>query len=209
MAHYEAARNKTREKIERCFWELYTDRSFRRRVRVSDVTQRAEIHRSTFYMYFDSVDEIFESIKARQLEKLEALCRRENATVEDLRSFLRDLEALFDENRAYLRPLLAEYHSSSFSLAFRHRLREKFRQDADVPSYPPGTKARALLDTLLGGMIEMLISTLDEPVVSVLDTFPIAYRMMEQGLKAVLKETECPDPPRGAGPEAGEEGAHA
>ena len=188
MAQYEAARSRTREKIERSFWELYTDRDFRRRVRVSDVIQRAGIHRSTFYMYFGSVDEIFESIKARELEKLEILCRRENRTEEDFRSFLEELEGLFREDRSYLKPLLAEYHSSTFSLAFRLRLREKFRQDAAMPSFPPGSREQALLDTLLGGMIEVLIITLDEPLVTLQDTFPVAHRMMEQGLKAVLAE---------------------
>ncbi len=189
MAQYEAARNRTREKIERCFWELYTDKEFRRRVRVADITQRAEIHRSTFYMYYDSVDEIFDSIKDRQLKKLAALCQRENTSPEDFRAFLAGLEALFEENRQYLKPLLAEYHSSSFSLAYRRMLREKFWLDAKVPTYSEGTKEKALLDNLMGGMIEMLISTLVDPMISVQDTFPIAYRMMEQGLKAVLEET--------------------
>ena len=187
MAQYEAARTRTREKIEQSFWDLYTDRDFRRRVRVSDITQRAGIHRSTFYMYFDSVDAIFDSIKDRQLEKLAALCQRENTSPEDFRAFLAGLEALFEENRRYLKPLLAEYHSSSFSLAYRRMLREKFRQDAKVPYYPEGTKEKALLDNLLGGMIEMLIFTLADPLVSIQDTFPVAYRMMEQGLKAVLE----------------------
>ena len=195
MAQYEAARTKTRERIEGCFWELYTDKDFRRRVRVSDITQRAGIHRSTFYMYYDSVDAIFDSIKARQLAKLEDLCRAENTTVEDFRAFLDGLETLFEENHVYLKPLLAEYHSSSFSLAFpdfRRMLRDTFRQDAKVPVYPEGTREKALLDNLLGGMIEMLISTLVDPQVSLQDTFPIAYRMMEQGLKAVL-EGERPE----------------
>jgi len=182
---YEAARNRTRDRIERCFWDLYTDRDFRRRVRVSDITARAGIHRSTFYMYYDSVDEIFESIKTRQLGKLEELCRGENTTPEAARAFLEGLERLFEENRHYLRPLLAEYHSSSFSLAFRERLREKFRQDSGLPDYPPGTRENAMLNVLLGGMIEMLITTLEDPAISVLDTFPIAYRMIEQGLKAM------------------------
>ncbi len=188
MAQYEAARNRTRERIEDCFWALYTDRDFRRRVRVSDITQRAGIHRSTFYMYFDSVDAIFDSIKARQLAKLEELCRRKNTTIEDFRRFLDGLEALFEENTVYLRPLLAEYHSSSFSLAYRRVLREKFREDAKVPVYPEGSREKAMLDNLLAGMIEMLIFTLADPQVSVQDTFPVAHRMMEQGLKAVLEE---------------------
>ena len=187
MAQYEAARTRTREKIEQSFWELYTDRDFRRRVRVSDITQQAGIHRSTFYMYFDSVDAIFDSIKARQLSKLEDLCRAENSTVEEYETFLDKLETLFEENRTYLKPLLAEYHSSSFSLAYRRMLREKFRQDAKVPVYPEGTKEKSLLDNLLSGMIEMLIFTLVDPNIRVQDTFPVAYRMMEQGLKAVLE----------------------
>lgn len=188
MAQYKAARNRTRERIEQCFWGLYTDKDFHRRVRVSDITQKAGIHRSTFYMYFDSVDDIFESIKASQLAKLEALCKEKNASVEEYQSFLAGLEALFAKNSLYLKPLLAEYHSSSFSLAFRKMLREKFYQDAAVPVFPDGTRERAMLDILLGGMIEMLISTLVDPRITVRETFPIAYRMMEQGLKAALEE---------------------
>jgi|GEM_PF-1415850 len=188
MAQYEAARGRTRERIEQCFWELYTDTDFRRRVRVADITEKAGIHRSTFYMYFDSVDCIFDSIKDRQLKKLEAVCGADSSTADEQLSFLTLLEALFEENRTYLRPLLAEYHSSSFSIAYRRILKDKLRRDAEVPLYPSGTKQSAIVDNILGGMIEMLISTLDEPLVSVSETFPIARRMMEQGFKAAMTD---------------------
>ena len=66
MSEYIAARSRTRAKIERAFWDLYLEKKFRR-VTVLEIVQRAGIHRSTFYIYYQSVEDIFSAIKERQL----------------------------------------------------------------------------------------------------------------------------------------------
>lgn len=189
MAQYTSARSRTKEKIERSFWELYTDVNFKKRVRVSDITQRAGIHRSTFYQYFDSVDEIFDGIKENQLTMLREVCTIPDSQENFYRTFLKALEQLFRENRIYLKPLLAEYHSSSFSLAYRQMLKENLRRDAGLPIFPTGSKEEAILDMILNGFIEMLICSLESDLISVEENFQIAYGIMESGVKTVLKGT--------------------
>ena len=76
MSEYTAARNRTRAKIERAFWDLYLEKKFRR-VTVREIVQRAGIHRSTFYIYFEAVEDIFSAIKERQLSLLQEVLATE------------------------------------------------------------------------------------------------------------------------------------
>lgn len=186
MAQYEAARSRTKENIRHSFWSLYTSGNFTR-VRVSDITEKAGIHRSTFYSYFDSVDEIFDSIKEQQLDLLKQVCALRDPASGEYDTFLTELQRLFDENRLYLKPLLAEYHSSSFSLAYRQILKELLWSDVRFPAEPDDTREHALMDAVISGMIEMLICSLEDPRVTIRDAFLIARGMMENGAKPVLQ----------------------
>ena len=73
MRTYDAARSKTKSAIVQAFWELYLLRDISK-ITVKDISEAAGIHRATFYLYFDSVYAVLDSIKSEQLEKLKKVC---------------------------------------------------------------------------------------------------------------------------------------
>lgn len=186
MHEYQAARSRTRGKIERAFWGLYLEKDYRR-VTVREITQRAQIHRSTFYSYFDTVGDIFDSIKEHQLSLLREVMSIRDTEENEFQSLMDSLQKLYQENRVFLKPLLVDYHSSSFSRAYRQILKDTLKRDSGFPIYPADSKEYFVLDCVMSGFIEQLIQCLDADM-DMLEAFRLAHGMMESGAKNTLEQ---------------------
>ena len=181
MSEYAAARSRTKKRIEDAFWSLYLEKEFRR-VTVREIIQKAGIHRSTFYQYFESVGDIFDAIKEHQLSLLKETCRiteNDRLSHDSHTYLLAALQKLFDDNRLYLKPLLVDYHSSSFSLEYRQILKENLKKDIGFRDYPRESDAWFMIDTLTGGLVEMLFHFLDKSQFNIQNTYPLINTMVE------------------------------
>ena len=187
MSEYTAARSRTRAKIERAFWDLYLEKKFRR-VTVQEIVQRAGIHRSTFYIYYQAVEDIFSAIKERQLSLLEEVLATEGEGEARFIGLLNALRGVYEENRIYLKPLVIDYHSSTFSRAYRQMLKDALKKDGNFPSYPEGSREYIILDNVMSGYIEMLLQFLDSGALSMEEAFRFAYYTMEHGTKPALQD---------------------
>ena len=185
MSEYIAARSRTRAKIERAFWDLYLEKKFRR-VTVQEIVQRAGIHRSTFYIYYQSVEDIFSAIKERQLSLLEEVLATEGEGEARFVGLLNALRDVYEENRIYLKPLVVDYHSSMFSRAYRQMLKDALKKDGNFPAYPEDSREYIILDCVTSGYIEMLLQFLDSGALSMEEAFRLAYYNMEHGTKPAL-----------------------
>ena len=185
MSEYIAARGRTRAKIERAFWNLYLEKKFRR-VTVQEIVQRAGIHRSTFYIYYQSVEDIFSAIKERQLSLLEGVLATEGEGEAKFVGLLNALRDVYEENRIYLKPLVIDYHSSMFSRAYRQMLKDALKKDGNFPAYPEGSKEYIILDSIMSGYIEMLLQFLDSGALSMEEAFRLSHYTMEHGTKPAL-----------------------
>jgi AcrR family transcriptional regulator len=185
MSEYIAARGRTRAKIERAFWNLYLEKNFRR-VTVQEIVQRAGIHRSTFYIYYQSVEDIFSAIKERQLSLLEEVLATEGEGEARFVGLLNALRDVYEENRIYLKLLVIDYHSSMFSRAYRQMLKDALKKDGNFPAYSEGSKEYIILDSIMSGYIEMLLQFLDSGALSMEEAFRLAYYTMEHGTKPAL-----------------------
>ncbi len=187
MSEYTAARSRTRAKIERAFWELYLEKNFRR-VTVQEIVQRAGIHRSTFYIYFQAVEDIFSAIKERQLSLLQEVLATEGEGEARFIGLLNALKEIYEENRIFLKPLVIDYHSSAFSRAYRQTLKDALKKDGNFPDYPEDSREYVILDSVMSGYIEMLLQLLDSGAVSMEEAFHFSRYTMEHGTKPALQE---------------------
>ena len=170
MSEYSAARSRTRARIERAFWDLYLEKQFRR-VTVQEIVQRAGIHRSTFYIYFQAVEDIFSGIKERQLSLLQEVLATSGEGEEKFIGLLNALREVYNENRVFLKPLVIDYHSSTFSRAYRQMLKDALKSDGNFPVYTEGSREYIILDSVMSGYIEMLLQLLDSDTVSMEEAF--------------------------------------
>ena len=182
MSDYIAARSRTRAKIERAFWDLYLEKKFRR-VTVQEIVQRAGIHRSTFYTYYQSVENIFSAIKERQISLLEEVLTTEGEGEVRFINLLYALQNVYEENRIYLKPLVIDYHSSIFSRTYRQILKDALKKDGSFPAYQEDSKEYRILDCVMSGYVEMLLQLLDSGALTMEESFRLAYFTMENGTK--------------------------
>ena len=165
MSEYTAARNRTRAKIERAFWDLYLEKKFRR-VTVREIVQRAGIHRSTFYIYFEAVEDIFSAIKERQLSLLQEVLATEGEGEGRFIGLLNALQEVYEENRIFLKPLVIDYHSSSFSRAYRQMLKDALGSQADYKNdfsiYAPRGGKRDMMYDVNAALISAMVADTDD-----------------------------------------------
>ena len=155
MCEYSAARSRTRARIERAFWDLYLEKQFRR-VTVQEIVQRAGIHRSTFYIYFQAVEDIFSGIKEHQLSLLQEVLATSGEGEEKFIGLLNALREVYNENRVFLKPLVIDYHSSTFSRAYRQMLKDALKSDGNFPVYTEGSREYIILDSVMSGYTKVV-----------------------------------------------------
>ena len=81
-----------------------------------------------------------------------------------------------------------DYHSSTFSRAYRQMLKDALKSDGNFPVYTEGSREYIILDSVMSGYIEMLLQLLDSDTVSMEEAFHFAYYTMENGTRPALRK---------------------
>ena len=159
MGTYDVARNKTKTAIIEAFWKLYAEKDISK-ITVRDITEATGIHRATFYLYFDNVFAVLDTIKGEQLEKLNYVCSTYTSSNDDYAEFLNAMRTLYDENETLLEPLLCRHRGNEFAIQYRQVMKTKLRQDIGWEQYPEDSREYWVVDSVLSGMIETFIMPL-------------------------------------------------
>lgn len=77
----------TRRVIMDAFWELYKTQPIEK-IRISEITLRAQVHRSTFYRYFYDIFDLLEQIEEEELQSISSELREAVKTKEDFEHYL-------------------------------------------------------------------------------------------------------------------------
>ena len=184
---YTKKREKTRNLIERSFWDIYTNNGYKR-VTVREICEKAGIHRSTFYSYYQSVSDVFDGIKEHQLSVIEEITAVKNSSEKDFLSFLERISSSYEENSYFLKPLLIERHSASFSEQYRLKLKNALRRDSRMSECESGSAEDEIVEIVLTGFVEAFIQCLGAEKIRLPETWPFAYQIMEKGVKPALAE---------------------
>ena len=75
MSQYKEARERTKTKIEDAYWDLMMNNE---RITVKKIIEKAGIHKSTFYFYYEWVDDVLEEIKTRMMNLLVSTIESKN-----------------------------------------------------------------------------------------------------------------------------------
>lgn len=187
MGTYDLARQKTKHSITMAFWSLYADTELNK-ITVRSVAERAGIHRATFYLYFDNVYAILDSIKETQLSAVNHVCSTYLSSEDNYAGFLHALQNLYEENEIFLKPLLCEYRDSQFALEYRQILKEKLRKDIGFPVFPKNSSRYFIIDSFLSGLIETFISCLYTKKISLEQAYLLASGIVNHGALATLQK---------------------
>ena len=185
MSQYLEAREKTIEKIEQAYFGLYIKE---RKITVSEICKIAGIHRSTFYFYFEWVDDVLNGIKDRLYMKLTDIIDSEDRQKGDFRQIQINLRAMFKEERYYLIPLVLEQRGGKFAIQYRELIKERFAEDLGI-DYKTGNDVKNdVANCLLSGMIEIMLYELSSEIIPQEFTYIIGRGIIDKGVLKTLKD---------------------
>ncbi|MBO5528358.1 MAG: TetR/AcrR family transcriptional regulator [Bacilli bacterium] len=185
MSQYLEAREKTIEKIEQAYFGLYIKE---RKITVSEICKIAGIHRSTFYFYFEWVDDVLNGIKDRLYKKLTDIIDSEDRQKGDFRQIQINLRAMFKEERYYLIPLVLEQRGGKFAIQYRELIKERFAEDLGI-DYKTGNDVKNdVANCVLSGMIEIMLYELSSEIIPEEYTYIIGRGIIDKGVLKTLKD---------------------
>lgn len=185
MSQYLEAREKTIEKIEQAYFGLYIKE---KKITVSEICKIAGIHRSTFYFYFEWVDDVLNGIKDRLYKKLTDIIDSEDRQRGDFRQIQINLRAMFKEERYYLAPLVLEQRGGKFAIQYRELIKERFAEDLGI-DYKTGNEVKNdVANCVLSGMIEIMLYELSSEIIPEEYTYIIGRGIIDKGVFRTLKD---------------------
>ena len=95
MSQYKEARERTKAKIEDAYWDLMISNE---RITVKKIIEKAGIHKSTFYFYYEWVDDVLEEIKKRLMDLLISTIESKDRDAGDFRQVMIAMRKMFQEN---------------------------------------------------------------------------------------------------------------
>lgn len=110
---YTRATSRNRRRIQEAFAELLAERGSLSNVTVTDLAERAEITRGTFYNYYDNLYEVGAELQG-ELEK-QIFSEYDNlATLEAIENYIDDVFLFFEKQEEIYRELIVSDASQSF-----------------------------------------------------------------------------------------------
>ncbi|MBQ8468713.1 MAG: TetR/AcrR family transcriptional regulator [Clostridia bacterium] len=185
MAEYSKARQRAITKIENAYWDLFIKEE---KLTITNVIEKAKVHKSTFYFYFDNLDDVLNSIKENQINLLEQTLNNQNRKDKEFNKLTIDLRNLFNNNRKFLIPLVMEQRGGDFAIEYREIIKREFAKDIGLEQTTGNQVKDDISNAFLNGMIEILLSTFASEIIPLEDMYKIGFGIMEKGARKTLKE---------------------
>lgn len=119
-------KEKTKQKIMNCFWELFRQKSVDK-ITVSEITTILSINRSTFYAYFKDIYDVLEQIEEYYLPSGVNFFKR-CQNLEDKEAMYQIFLKVFDENYKNIGFLLSEHGDPNFNVKLKNSIRPVFKE---------------------------------------------------------------------------------
>lgn len=183
MSQYKGARERTKAKIEEAYWDLMISNE---RITVKKIIDKAGIHKSTFYFYYEWVDDVLEEIKKRLMDLLISTIESKERDAGDFRQVMIDMRKMFQENRKYLVPLVLEQRGGEFAVNYREYIKKSFAEDIGL-DYKTGNDVKnEVANCVLAGLVEIMLYELSSEIIPDEFTYKIGDGIIRKGVASTL-----------------------
>ena len=185
MRQYKEARERTKAKIENAYWDLMMKNE---RITVKKIIEKAGIHKSTFYFYYERVDDVLTEIKARMMNLLVSAIESHNRDQGNFQQVMIEMREMFRKNRKYLVPLVLEQRGGEFAVNYREYIKERFAEDIGL-DYKTGNDVKNdVANCVLAGLVEIMLYELASDIIPDEFTYRIGDGIIKKGVALTLNE---------------------
>ena len=185
MSQYKEARERTKTKIEDAYWELMINNE---RITVKKIIEKAGIHKSTFYFYYEWVDDVLSEIKARMMNLLVSTIESENRERGKFQQVMIEMRKMFHDNRKYLVPLVLEQRGGDFAVKYREYIKERFAEDIGLDYRTGNDVKNDVANCVLAGLVEIMLYELSSEIIPDEFTYKIGDGIIRKGMALTLSE---------------------
>ncbi len=198
MAKYQNKNFRTEEKIKRSFMKLYAERTLKE-ISVTDVCREAGINRCTFYLHYDSIEDMTREIRGEILSEIAKRTKhlsrhniyeaqrgnaKENLALVEVLSYFR-------EKKEYMIPLLMPGKSNLFREDLRASISELFYASFLFYGQSFGSQQEYVLRFITGGIVDDIylwlinddktVEEMSNFFMSTTDLFPVVNMRFRKG----------------------------
>jgi AcrR family transcriptional regulator len=185
MKQYKEARERTKAKIEDAYWDLMINNE---RITVKKIIEKAGIHKSTFYFYYEWVDDVLAGIKTRMMNLLISTIESKNRDEGNFQQVMIEMRKMFQENRKYLIPLVLEQRGGTFAVNYREFIKKRFAEDIGL-DYKTGNDVKNdIANCVLAGLVEIMLYELSSEIIPDEFTYKIGDGIIKKGVALTLND---------------------
>jgi len=185
MSQYKEARERTKTRIEDAYWDLMVKDE---RITVKKICEKAGIHKSTFYYYYEWADDVLAEIKDRMMKLLVSTIESENRKNCDYKQVMVELRKMFHDNRKYLVPLVLEQRGGEFAVKYREYIKEHFAEDIGLDYKTGNIVKNDVANCVLAGLVETMLYELSSEIIPDEFTYKIGDGIISKGVARTLNE---------------------
>ena len=185
MSQYTEARERTKARIEDAYWDLMTNSE---KITVQKIVDKAGIHRSTFYYYYDWVDEVLTGIKERMMSLLVSTIESEYRQQSDFRQLTVEMRRMFHNNRKYLIPLVLEQRGGEFAVKYREFIKIRLSEDLGLDYRTGNDVKNDVANCILSGLVEIMLYEMSSEIIPDEFTYMIGNGIIRKGVAKTLTE---------------------
>lgn len=182
----------TPDNLKDSFWELYTEKSIEK-IKITDITTKAGLNRSSFYTYYANVYDIFSQIEKDVLSEILSIkdLLREFLLDDDIdpKKF-KDLLDIYIKNEKYLKILLTKQDNPRFMYRLKKILKETLIEDMKKsPKYKATDEDAFFIEFYISGVINTIVFWFTKKSnISAEDFCAILKNIASHGSSSKLKE---------------------
>lgn len=160
MAENVKKKNHTRTLIKISFMELYNNKNYIN-INVNEICDMINIHRSSFYRYFENIDTLLREIEDELLEEMYQISEpfRDISWPEDNSGRIAHLKIIdnlfryFSMNKTFMIPLLSPYGDPYFKKKFTSLIKDSLQDLMKTKSYETTNYYKYCMSYIAGGLI--------------------------------------------------------
>lgn len=155
---------RTRKDLETAFWKLYTQKSVES-ISIRELTETAGYNRGTFYLHYQDIYALLESVENELLDHMRRCIDRCPAepSKPDLFALMTSILALYEKNREHLVILLGDNGDASFRRRLKDLMKDMPIWRASDPSLPLSAGERdLLLGQTAAGVLSLITDWLED-----------------------------------------------
>ncbi|AQP41311.1 putative transcriptional regulator [Streptococcus gallolyticus] len=130
MNKFEIKSQQTKKDLIDAFWDLMIERDFDK-IRIKQITDKAGVYRSTFYLHFLDLYDLLEQEENRLVAKWQKVSEEMEKTIDSL-DLLIAIAKFYEENALQVFLLIREKRSSMYEIKMKNLIKERLKELYDV-----------------------------------------------------------------------------